>query len=86
MGTHPKRIYKGPTYYTKPQNTTQSSGKQYKAPKTLYKDIKTTQFLRKHRKVNKSMKSTFHKCVLNVNAGPNPTPMSKLGKQNEKTH
>jgi len=31
------------------------------------------------------MNSTFHKCVLNVNAGPNPTPMSKLGEQNQKT-
>ena len=30
------------------------------------------------------MKSTFHKCVLNVNAAPNPTPMSKWGKQNGK--
>ena len=30
------------------------------------------------------MKSTFHKCVLNVNAGPSPTPLSKSDKQNEK--
>ena len=31
------------------------------------------------------MKSTFHKCVLNVDAGPNSTPMNKLGDQNGKT-
>ena len=31
------------------------------------------------------MKSTFNRCVFNVNTGLNPTPMSKLGKQNEKT-
>ena len=30
------------------------------------------------------MKSTFHKCNLDVNTGPNPTPTSKLGKQNKK--
>ena len=29
------------------------------------------------------MKSTFHKCIFNVNAAPNPTPMSKLAKYNE---
>ena len=29
------------------------------------------------------MKSTFHKCVLNVSAGPNPTPMSKFCKKTE---
>ena len=26
------------------------------------------------------MTSTFHKCILNVNAAPNPTPMSKFDK------
>ena len=29
------------------------------------------------------MKSIFRKYVLNVNAGPNPTPMSKLGKEHK---
>ena len=31
-----------------------------------------------------SLFGASYKCVLNVNTGPNPTPMSKLGKQNEK--
>ena len=33
----------------------------------------------------KSVKSTFHKCVLNVSAVTNPTPMSKFGKYIVKT-
>ena len=34
-------------------------------------------------KCEKTMKSIFLKCVLNVNGAPNPTPMSQLGKQNK---
>ena len=37
-------------------------------------------FCRKNPNLDKSMKSTIHKWVLNAIAAPNPTPMSKLAK------
>ena len=37
---HPKRLYKAPTDYTKPQQTIQNPNRIYKAPQSLHKTIK----------------------------------------------
>ena len=57
----------------------------YKAPKHYTKSPNIILHIFKEiSKSQNTMKSTFHKCVLNVNAGPHPTPMSNLGKYHGK--
>ena len=64
-------LYKAPKDYTKPQSIIQGHQILHIFEKKL---------------LPKSIQSTFHKWVLVVNAGPNPTPMNKFDKHIVKTH
>ena len=54
--------------------------KLYKAPKDYTKKYNARLLLKSKSTSKKTMKLPIHKCVLNVKAGPNPTPMSKSDK------